>query len=196
MTTKRGRLGRALYGHYAVLPYPHLWGHDAAFVDGHAWIVPRHPRGAGGSRRDRTLSGLSRPPQFRLDAHRASAGLPRRARPAGFQGIAAPARHRGDGGDGGAIARLRPASVGDSGDARRGNSNPRSRVPNPSTGRWPMRSGGSTNCSRRPYSDAWICCCSAPRSAVSISASTSSISSRIALAAASASPAVIATRTS
>ena len=38
--------GRALSGHYAVLPYPRLWGHDAAFVDGHAWVVPRHARGA------------------------------------------------------------------------------------------------------------------------------------------------------
>ncbi len=36
--------GAALSGHYAVLPYPHLWGHDAAFVDGHAWVVPRHDR--------------------------------------------------------------------------------------------------------------------------------------------------------
>ncbi len=40
------RPGRPLSGHYAVLPYPRLWGHDAAFVDGHAWVVPRHARGA------------------------------------------------------------------------------------------------------------------------------------------------------
>ena len=39
------RPGRPLYQHYAVLPYPRLWGHDAAFVDGHAWVVPRHARG-------------------------------------------------------------------------------------------------------------------------------------------------------
>ena len=38
--------GRPLSGHYAVLPYPRLWGHDAAFVDGHALVVPRHERGA------------------------------------------------------------------------------------------------------------------------------------------------------
>ncbi len=38
--------GRPLYRSYAVLPYPRLWGHDAAFVDGHAWVVPRHQRGA------------------------------------------------------------------------------------------------------------------------------------------------------
>ena len=37
--------GRPLYRNYAVLPYPRLWGHDAAFVDGHAWIVPKHARG-------------------------------------------------------------------------------------------------------------------------------------------------------
>ncbi len=38
--------GRPLYRSYAVLPYPRLWGHDAAFVDGHAWVVPRHARGS------------------------------------------------------------------------------------------------------------------------------------------------------
>ncbi len=36
--------GRPLYRHYAVLPYPRLWGHPAAFVDGHAWIMPRRDR--------------------------------------------------------------------------------------------------------------------------------------------------------
>lgn len=39
------RPGRPLSGHYAVLPYPRLWGHDAAFVDGHSWVVPKHERG-------------------------------------------------------------------------------------------------------------------------------------------------------
>jgi multiple sugar transport system substrate-binding protein len=38
--------GGGLSGHYAVLPYPRLWGHDAAFVDGHAWVMPRHVRPA------------------------------------------------------------------------------------------------------------------------------------------------------
>ncbi len=41
-----GKPGRPLYHSYAVLPYPRLWGHDAAFVDGHAWVVPRHARPA------------------------------------------------------------------------------------------------------------------------------------------------------
>jgi multiple sugar transport system substrate-binding protein len=36
--------GRPLYQHYAVLPFPRLWGHDAAFVDGHAWVVPKRQR--------------------------------------------------------------------------------------------------------------------------------------------------------
>ena len=36
--------GRPLYQHYAVVPYPRLWGHDAAFVDGHSWIMPRRAR--------------------------------------------------------------------------------------------------------------------------------------------------------
>ncbi len=38
--------GRPLYRGYAVLPYPRLWGHDAAFVDGHAWVMPKRPRSA------------------------------------------------------------------------------------------------------------------------------------------------------
>jgi multiple sugar transport system substrate-binding protein len=33
--------GRPLYGAYAVYPYPRLWGHDASFVDGHAWVMPK-----------------------------------------------------------------------------------------------------------------------------------------------------------
>ncbi|MEA3029487.1 MAG: multiple sugar transport system substrate-binding protein [Sphingomonadales bacterium] len=36
--------GQPLYQNYAVLPFPHLWGHDAAFVDGHAWVMPRRER--------------------------------------------------------------------------------------------------------------------------------------------------------
>ena len=36
--------GRPLYHAYAVLPYPRLWGHAAAFVDGHAWAMPRRER--------------------------------------------------------------------------------------------------------------------------------------------------------
>lgn len=35
----------ALHGAYTVLPFPRLWGRPAAFVDGHAWVVPRHERG-------------------------------------------------------------------------------------------------------------------------------------------------------
>ena len=38
--------GRPLYQSYAVLPYPALWGHPAAFVDGHSWIMPRQQRSA------------------------------------------------------------------------------------------------------------------------------------------------------
>lgn len=36
--------GRSLYHNYAVLPYPTLWGHPAAFVDGHSWVVPKRDR--------------------------------------------------------------------------------------------------------------------------------------------------------
>jgi multiple sugar transport system substrate-binding protein len=36
--------GRPLYGHYAVLPYPRLWGAPTSFVDGHAWVVPKRAR--------------------------------------------------------------------------------------------------------------------------------------------------------
>jgi len=39
--------GRPLYKSYAVFPYPRLWGHPAAFVDGHAWVMPAHERSAG-----------------------------------------------------------------------------------------------------------------------------------------------------
>jgi multiple sugar transport system substrate-binding protein len=37
--------GHPLYQSYAVLPFPRLWGHDSAFVDGHAWVMPRRERG-------------------------------------------------------------------------------------------------------------------------------------------------------
>jgi multiple sugar transport system substrate-binding protein len=36
--------GRPLFGSYGVYPYPRLWGRDAAFVDGHAWVMPKHSR--------------------------------------------------------------------------------------------------------------------------------------------------------
>lgn len=42
--------GRPLYNAYAVLPYPALWGHPAAFVDGHSWIMPRRDRTAAQTR--------------------------------------------------------------------------------------------------------------------------------------------------
>ncbi|MEO8177113.1 MAG: extracellular solute-binding protein [Sphingomicrobium sp.] len=38
--------GRPLYKSYAVYPYPRLWGHPAAFVDGHSWVMPTHQRSA------------------------------------------------------------------------------------------------------------------------------------------------------
>ncbi|MDP9412625.1 MAG: extracellular solute-binding protein [Pseudomonadota bacterium] len=36
--------GRPLYRSYAVLPYPRLWGREAGFVDGHAWVMPKRER--------------------------------------------------------------------------------------------------------------------------------------------------------
>lgn len=33
-----------LHDSYAVVPFPQLWGHPAAFVDGHAWVMPRARR--------------------------------------------------------------------------------------------------------------------------------------------------------
>jgi multiple sugar transport system substrate-binding protein len=36
--------GSPLHDSYAVLPYPRLWGRDTAFVDGHAWAMPRRER--------------------------------------------------------------------------------------------------------------------------------------------------------
>lgn len=35
----------ALHDSYAVTPFPRLWGAEAAFVDGHAWVMPRAERG-------------------------------------------------------------------------------------------------------------------------------------------------------
>lgn len=37
---------RPLNGAYAVVPFPRLWGNVAAFVDGHAWVMPRARRSA------------------------------------------------------------------------------------------------------------------------------------------------------
>jgi multiple sugar transport system substrate-binding protein len=36
--------GRPLYHAYQVYPYPRLWGHDASFVDGHSWVMPKRRR--------------------------------------------------------------------------------------------------------------------------------------------------------
>ncbi|RYY44460.1 MAG: extracellular solute-binding protein [Sphingomonadales bacterium] len=36
--------GRPLYNSYAVYPYPRLWGEEAEFVSGHAWVVPKRDR--------------------------------------------------------------------------------------------------------------------------------------------------------
>lgn len=36
--------GRPLYQSYAVYPYPRLWGQDAEFVSGHAWVIPKRDR--------------------------------------------------------------------------------------------------------------------------------------------------------
>lgn len=36
----------ALHDSYAVAPFPPLWGEAAAFVDGHAWVMPRAQRNA------------------------------------------------------------------------------------------------------------------------------------------------------
>lgn len=36
--------GRPLHAGYTVLPFPRLWGHEAAFVDGHAWVMPKRER--------------------------------------------------------------------------------------------------------------------------------------------------------
>lgn len=39
-----GTAGRPLSEGYAVVPFPRLWGQEAAFVDGHAWVMPRAER--------------------------------------------------------------------------------------------------------------------------------------------------------
>ena len=36
--------GRPLHESYAVVPYPRLWGRPAAYVDGHAWVMPKRKR--------------------------------------------------------------------------------------------------------------------------------------------------------
>lgn len=36
--------GRPLFNSYGVYPYPRLWGHPAAFVDGHSWVMPKRQR--------------------------------------------------------------------------------------------------------------------------------------------------------
>ena len=36
--------GRPLYNSYGVYLYPTLWGHPAAFVDGHSWVMPKRHR--------------------------------------------------------------------------------------------------------------------------------------------------------
>ncbi len=38
--------GRPLYKHYAVYPYPRLWGERLQYVSGHAWVVPARKRTA------------------------------------------------------------------------------------------------------------------------------------------------------
>jgi multiple sugar transport system substrate-binding protein len=38
--------GRPLYQHYAVFPYPRLWGTRVEYVSGHAWVVPARKRTA------------------------------------------------------------------------------------------------------------------------------------------------------
>lgn len=35
---------QGLYRSYAVQPYPRLFGRETAFVDGHAWVMPKHAR--------------------------------------------------------------------------------------------------------------------------------------------------------
>ncbi|MBA3512055.1 extracellular solute-binding protein [Sphingomonas sp.] len=38
--------GRPLHNSYGVYPYPRLWGRQASFVSGHAWVVPKRERSA------------------------------------------------------------------------------------------------------------------------------------------------------
>ncbi len=53
--------GRPLYNSYAVYPYPRLWGHPAAFVDGHSWVMPKRPRSPA------TLAAIARFLRFMSD---------------------------------------------------------------------------------------------------------------------------------
>ena len=39
-----GTPGRPLHEGYAVYPYPRLWGREASYVSGHAWVVPKRER--------------------------------------------------------------------------------------------------------------------------------------------------------
>jgi multiple sugar transport system substrate-binding protein len=39
-----GTPGRPLHDGYAVFPYPRLWGGEASYVSGHAWVVPKRER--------------------------------------------------------------------------------------------------------------------------------------------------------
>ncbi len=45
--TEAQTAGRPLHQSYAVLPFPRLWGREAAFVDGHAFVMPRGERTPG-----------------------------------------------------------------------------------------------------------------------------------------------------
>jgi len=36
--------GRPLHNNYGVYPYPRLWGRNASFVSGHAWVIPTRER--------------------------------------------------------------------------------------------------------------------------------------------------------
>jgi multiple sugar transport system substrate-binding protein len=42
--TESETAGRPLYGAYGVYPFPRLWGHEASFVSGHSWVVPKRDR--------------------------------------------------------------------------------------------------------------------------------------------------------
>lgn len=42
--TEAAKPGSPLHNNYAITPFPRLWGRDAAFVDGHAWVTPRATR--------------------------------------------------------------------------------------------------------------------------------------------------------
>jgi multiple sugar transport system substrate-binding protein len=66
--------GSPLAGQYAVLPFPRLWGRDAAFVDGHAWVVPFIARYNGDWVRTGHLPAFASvldTPKFRSQPHRA-----------------------------------------------------------------------------------------------------------------------------